>query len=123
MRSLILIAGAALAAGVTTAPVTRPADSGEQIRKGHYLVEHVAMCVQCHTPRDERGELDRTRLLAGAPMPVQSPFPNQQWCFYTPHVAGLPGWDKQDAVRFLQTGETPMGRPAPCRPCRPSADA
>src|SRR5215813_7901964 len=37
--------------------------SPAQIQHGEYLVLHVAMCVQCHTPRDDQGQLNRTRLL------------------------------------------------------------
>ena len=43
----------------------RPAPSGE-VERGRYLVHHVAMCVQCHSPRDRYGELEQNRLLRGA---------------------------------------------------------
>jgi mono/diheme cytochrome c family protein len=80
-----------------------------QIQKGEYLVKHVAMCVQCHTPREDNGELDHMQLLQGARVPVPSPFPNQQWAFQAPRIAGLPSWTEEDAIRFLQTGKNPNG--------------
>jgi mono/diheme cytochrome c family protein len=81
-----------------------------RIQHGEYLVLHVAMCVQCHTPRDQQGRLDETRLLQGAPMPVTSPFPASPWAFRAPTLAGLPGWSDEDAITFLQTGKRPDGR-------------
>jgi mono/diheme cytochrome c family protein len=98
-----------LACGVSTAQMATRAASAEQLQRGQYLVEHVAMCVQCHTPRNAQGELDRTRLLQGAPVPVPAPFPTLQWAFEAPRIAGLPGWLTEDAVRLLQTGRSARG--------------
>ena len=67
------------------------------------------MCVQCHTPRNAQGELDRTQLLQGASIPVPVPFPAWQWAFAAPRIAGLPGWSVADAVRLLQTGRSGTG--------------
>jgi mono/diheme cytochrome c family protein len=88
------------------------------VERGQYLVHHVAMCIYCHTPRSEEGMPDEQRLLQGAPMPIASPFPRQQWAFQTPKIAGLPGgWTEADMVKFLQTGESPTGRqPQPPMP-------
>jgi mono/diheme cytochrome c family protein len=83
--------------------------AAELIQRGEYLVLHVAMCVQCHTPRDQQGRLDETRLLRGAPMPVKSPFPNAPWAFQAPTIAGLPGWTAEEAISFLQTGKRTDG--------------
>ena len=49
------------------------------------------MCVQCHTPRNAQGELDRMRLLQGAPIPVPAPFPMSQWAFRDFHGAAVYG--------------------------------
>jgi mono/diheme cytochrome c family protein len=79
--------------------------------RGQYLVHHVAMCIYCHTPRSAEGAIDPQRLLQGAPMPVASPFPRQQWAFQAPKIAGLPGgWTDADMLKFLQTGASPTGR-------------
>jgi mono/diheme cytochrome c family protein len=83
------------------------------VRHGEYLVVHVAMCIQCHSPHNDDGSPNRERLLEGAPIPLQSPFPRQVWAFQAPALAGLPGgWSEEQLVRFLQTGETPNGHPA-----------
>ena len=93
MRSMTLVLGAvAWACVVTLAQPSAPAVSAEQIQRGKYLVEHVAMCIQCHTPRTAQGALDHTRLFQGAPIPIPTPFPMQPWAFAAPKIAGLPGW-------------------------------
>lgn len=99
-----------LVSSVLLVPVSLVAASDNAIQKGEYLVNHVAMCVQCHTPRNQRGELDRTRLLQGAPVPMGSPFPSQTWAFKAPKLAGLPsGYSEGDLIQLLQTGRTPRG--------------
>lgn len=115
MRAVLLIAGAVVLAAVRSSLAAAPS---AHIVRGSYLVNHVAMCVQCHTPRDAAGNLDRGRLLKGAPIPVRSPFPNQTWAFAAPAIAGLPGWTTEDAVRLLTTGRRLNGN-TPKRPMPP----
>jgi mono/diheme cytochrome c family protein len=93
-------------------------DEKSSVERGTYIVHHVAMCVYCHTPKDADGKLDDAQLLAGAPIPVESPFPRMKWAFQAPKIAGLPGgWTEDDMVRFLQAGVTPTGRtPQPPMP-------
>jgi len=73
-----LLALVAIAASAS-ADAMRALSDETQVARGRYLAHDVAMCVQCHTPRDERGDLDLTRLFAGAPIPVGSPFPHRPW--------------------------------------------
>ena len=40
--------------------------------RGRYLVEALAHCAECHTPRDALGGLDRSAWMAGAPNPSGS---------------------------------------------------
>lgn len=87
-----------------------PTGSQAQIERGRYLVNHVAKCIECHTPRDAEGQLDRNRLLRGAPIPVSSPFPNRQWAFRAPAIAGLPGWSRREAVYLLMHGRRESGQ-------------
>lgn len=54
-------------------PGTRSPEAS-QIERGRYLVEDVANCAECHTPRNAQGELDRHAWLERAPiwiMPVK----------------------------------------------------
>lgn len=41
----------------------------EEEAHGRYLVEALAHCAECHTPRDATGGLDRSRWMEGAPNP------------------------------------------------------
>jgi len=115
MRSVVVVAGVLL---LTLTGVAAAASRVDQIARGRYLVHHVAMCVQCHTPRDANGELDRTRLLKGAPIPVSSPFPAQRWAFAAPAIAGLPGLSNEDETTLLTTGRR-IGSDAPKPPMPP----
>ena len=107
--ALVLLAGASLSAA-------GPGDA-DRVARGEYLANNVAMCVQCHTPRDDRGELERSKLLQGAPVPVVSPYPNDQWAFAAPRIAGLAPWTEEQIVTLLTTGARPTGeRPKPPMP-------
>jgi mono/diheme cytochrome c family protein len=115
--ALALMGGMALA--VLALAASAPPTSEAQLARGKYLVLHVAMCVQCHTPRNAQGELDQSRLLQGARMPVESPFASQTWAFEAPKIAGLPGgWAEEDLIQLLQTGKGPRGT-APRPPMPP----
>jgi mono/diheme cytochrome c family protein len=108
-RGGLILLVLSMAYGVSAAQRSTHTSPTEQLQRGQYLVEHVAMCVQCHTPRNAQGELDRTRLLQGAPVPVPAPFSMSQWAFEAPKIAGLPGWMAEDAMRLLQTGRSARG--------------
>lgn len=105
----------------TEAPATErtaPAEPPAPASRGEYLVHHVAMCVQCHTPRTADGELDRSRLLRGAPVPLTSPFANREWALAAPSLAGLAPWTEEQIVHLLTTGVRPGGE-APKPPMPP----
>jgi mono/diheme cytochrome c family protein len=87
------------------------------IERGRYLVHQVAMCVQCHSPRDERGQLVKLGLLEGGTIPMEPPFRDRPWAFEAPKLAGLPGWEPQEVVHLLVTGTRRNGRsPRPPMP-------
>lgn len=76
-----------------------PAET-EALERGRYLVEAVAHCAECHTPRDALGGLDRSRWMAGAPNPSgKGKIPN-----ITPAALD---WDEEDVADYLKTGFTP----------------
>jgi cytochrome c len=108
---------------ISAAPVrTTQAD----VARGKYIVENVAMCPQCHTPRDSNGELDRRHLLEGAPELFQSPRPDPNWPLKAPRIGGNPPASDQDMIKLLTTGIWTDGKPLrlPMMPFRMSeADA
>lgn len=101
-------------ASSSTAGTTSPS----QIERGRYLVHESAMCVQCHSPRDRRGELDESRLLTGGPIPFKSPWPGaRRWAFQAPNLRNVLGYTETEWIHFLGTGIRPSGdRPRPPMP-------
>ena len=43
-----------------------PGTNSTQIARGKYIVEGLAICGMCHTPRTDSGEIDQSRWLDGA---------------------------------------------------------
>ncbi len=81
------------------------------VEHGKYIVQNVANCIQCHSPRDANGALLMDQLLMGAPVPLRSPFANQQWAFHAPRIAGMPGYSEEEGIRLLTQGITRNGQP------------
>lgn len=97
-----------------------------EVARGKYLVEDVAMCGQCHTPRDSNGQLDRSRWLQGAPVPWQPAQARPDWPLLAPRIGGNPPADDADMIKLLTTGIWNKGAPLrfPMMPFRMSeADA
>jgi mono/diheme cytochrome c family protein len=95
-------------------PLTASAESpaGQQVvSRGEYLVHRVAMCVQCHSPRTERGKLIDSKLLQGGRIPSGPLYANQAWATTAPRLAGLPGYDTQEIVELLTKGRRPTSNP------------
>jgi mono/diheme cytochrome c family protein len=99
------------------APNTTSAAASGDVERGRYLTQSVAMCVQCHTPRNADGTLDETRLFQGAAVPVESPFPAQEWATQAPAIAGLVSFNADDELSLLTTGHRRDGHmPKPPMP-------
>jgi mono/diheme cytochrome c family protein len=108
-----------VSAGIALAPLeTAPAFAQKQnlqnagktaeggaVARGKYLVENVAMCGQCHTPRDSNGSAARDRWLQGSPVPWTPSQPDSNWPINAPRIGGtpLPASDA-DMVKLLTTG-------------------
>jgi len=101
-----------------TAPASPSTGGNALVDHGRYLVHQVALCVQCHSPRDESGRLLETRLLSGAPIPVASPFPGQSWAYQAPNIRGMVGYTEEEGIRLLTEGITRGGTP-PRPPMQP----
>lgn len=128
--TLVLAVGILSGAGLWAAhqrtggapPVARPAAKPEVkegqaalIKRGEYLVNEVARCGECHTPRDDRGRLDTSRHLQGAKTwfrPLVKP--RGEWEDHAPNItaSGKAGkWSEAKMIKFLSTGpktEAPM---------------
>jgi mono/diheme cytochrome c family protein len=72
--------------------------------RGEYIVNNVAVCSQCHTPRDSSGRLERSHWLEGASVWLQSAEPVGNWPQQAPRIAGaMPGTD-DEMITLLTTG-------------------
>ena len=77
-----------------------PEPSDPQVARGRHIVEALAHCGECHTPRDALGGLDRARWLKGAPDPSgKGRIPD-----ITP--ASL-DWSAEEIAAYLNDGFTP----------------
>lgn len=74
------------------------------VARGKYIVEGVAMCGQCHTPRDSQGNPDRSHWLQGAALPWMPAQPDSDWPVRVPRIGGTPPADDADMVKLLTTG-------------------
>jgi mono/diheme cytochrome c family protein len=72
--------------------------------RGRYLVEAVAHCGECHSPRNWLGAVEYSRALAGNPAGPDG----QKAPDITPDVAtGIGKWTVEDIATLLKTGQTP----------------
>jgi mono/diheme cytochrome c family protein len=81
-------------AALLQAPLSVRAANGD-VERGRYLVEEVARCPECHTPRDSSGQLESSRWLQGAPIWIMPTKPNSNWAERAPDLAGFPYTDRQ----------------------------
>jgi mono/diheme cytochrome c family protein len=88
-----------------------PASAGSAAARGQYIVEGVAVCGSCHTPRKPNGEPDRGRWLAGAPVPYSPAKPTPDWPSVAPRLAGLPPTGDAGMITLLTTGVWVTGKP------------
>jgi mono/diheme cytochrome c family protein len=104
VRSSFLVAGALLIVfGVRNPNQSQSEHVSGNVEHGRYLVHEVAMCQQCHSPRDDQGNLIASKLFEGGPVAVRPPWPND-WALIAPRNKGLPGYDDAAAMRMLTDG-------------------
>lgn len=80
-----------------------------EIERGRYLVEEVAKCPECHTPRKPSGELDAAAWLRGAPIWIKPVAHIPNWADQAPALAGLPSFTEAQAEKVLEDGTGPNG--------------
>jgi mono/diheme cytochrome c family protein len=101
---------------------------GTTIERGRYLVENVAMCELCHTPRTETGVPDKGHWLGGGPTQLRPAYPSPYWTQIEPRIAGRPPGTDADFIKLLTTGISRTGSPPnppmpPFRMTRADAEA
>jgi mono/diheme cytochrome c family protein len=91
---------------------SKPMANNAQVERGKYIVEEVAKCVNCHTPRDANGEIDRTQELKGAPVFFQPAQHVADWPQICPRLRGTPPGTDEEMITLLTTGK-PLRDPMP----------
>ncbi|ALM86636.1 cytochrome C [Bordetella sp. N] len=80
-------------------PFVPAGDQSAEINRGNYLVNSLAHCAECHTPRTALMGLDSSKPLAGSPL--------GPW--YAPNItsdklAGIGAWTNDELKAYLKTG-------------------
>lgn len=117
--SLVLVPPARPAAAASPqAKATTQSGASAVVARGEYLANRVAMCVQCHSPRDANGAIRMSEKFRGGAIPFKSPWPDSEWAYQAPSLAGLPGFTDEQIVALLSQGRA-TGRPTPRSPMPP----
>jgi mono/diheme cytochrome c family protein len=132
LMSLLAFAVALSPAAAQDKPAAKPkgaeSGGGTAVERGRYIVESVAMCELCHTPRTESGEPDKGHWLGGGPTQLRPAYPSPYWTQIEPRIAGRPPGTDADFIKLLTTGISRTGMPPnppmpPFRMTRADAEA
>jgi len=86
------------------------------LARGKYLVEEVARCQECHTPKTADGQFDQTRWLKGSTLKIQPIEEMKGWHKTSPDLTSTSRlwqrWGDSGLIKFLTTGLNPGGNPA-----------
>ena len=86
----------------------------DQVQRGKYLVEEVAKCSECHTPRDQNNRLKPSLWLQGAATWIRPVYPTANWAENAPALAGLTNYTDAQMERVLEMGQG--AGPTPIQP-------
>ncbi len=112
-RVFVLSAVVCLSLSAMAQKSSKPAGN---VAHGKYLVNQVGMCVDCHSPRNEKGQLIEEKALQGAPI-MFNPAVEMPWAGTAPPIAGMDGWTDAQAIKFFTTGVDKDGKqPRPPMP-------
>jgi mono/diheme cytochrome c family protein len=89
----------------------------DKAARGKYLVEEVARCQECHTPKLPEGQFNKEKWLKGAVLNVQPIDPIKGWHKTSPDLTASGRlwqgrWGQAALVKLLSTGLGPGGNPA-----------
>jgi len=88
---------------------TQPAQAPKSgIERGRYLLEHVSLCGDCHTPRNSIGVPNRSMYLAGVDE-KSSPFSQGAPNITPDKDTGIGDWSRDDILELLKSGTKPDG--------------
>jgi mono/diheme cytochrome c family protein len=106
MKTCISLIVVACLGGVVTA-------QDAKVQRGKYLVEEVARCQECHTPRTDANDFDRAKWLKGATLVAVPSTPIQGWHQKSPDITSTSAlwqrWGDEGFAKFLETARNPRG--------------
>src|ERR1700733_9234513 len=77
----------------------------DKIARGKYLVEEVARCQECHTPKTPEGQFDQTKWLKGSTLNIQPIAEVKGWHKASPDITStsrlFQRWMDAGLVKFL----------------------
>jgi mono/diheme cytochrome c family protein len=106
---LSALALVSLATGQRAANTQSAPSAGGDVERGKYLVENVAMCGECHTPRNANGDLKYDAWLQGASTWIRPVAHIQPWADTAPPLAGMPSFTDEQLATVLEKGTGPEG--------------
>jgi mono/diheme cytochrome c family protein len=80
------------------------ASADDEIARGKYIVENVAKCTECHSPRGQSEELGKGLSLSGAKPDFKPITPNASWAESAPNIRGIRGYNEEAAVTLFSRG-------------------
>ena len=103
LRSVGTLAYLKLFGRFSSSPAEAPSSG---VERGRYLVEHVSICADCHTPRNSIGVPNQSLYLAGASKKI-GPLGNAVANITPDKETGIGEWKREDIVELLHTGTKP----------------
>jgi mono/diheme cytochrome c family protein len=86
---------------------TQPAQAPKSgVERGRYLVEHVALCGDCHTPRNSIGVPNQALFMAGA-SEKNGPLGEGVANITPDKETGIGDWKREDIAELLKSGTKP----------------
>jgi len=111
MKWLIMFSILSTLTPLRAAETSAPADAAT-LERGRYLVERACLCGDCHSPRNDKGEFDRSQWLQGELITFKPDHP-MPFAAIAPPIAGLPSYAKDEAaLKFFETGTNTTGKQA-----------
>ncbi len=93
--------------GPAVAHVKAPA-AGNKVKYGEYLA-NIGHCMECHTPRDEKGMIQHAKLGAGGQV-FKGPWGESVSRNLTPHETGLKNWSDAQIAKAIREGVDEHGQ-------------
>jgi mono/diheme cytochrome c family protein len=75
-------------------------------KRGRYLVDHVSLCGDCHTPRNSLGVPNQSLYLAGASEKI-GPLGQAVANITSDRATGIGDWKREDVAELLKSGTKP----------------